>query len=190
MKKTLSLILAMALLFAMALPAAAETQTLTVNYSAPEATYVLTIPADQTITDSTPNNIGMVGVASSSNFFNRHLTVECQISEFKGATNSLVFPGFLAYHPKDGEADAIDGNGQSVMRSYCTESSDITDQAVALILEFNRVEGENGALVNQAHCGGVDVDFLWAHTYLSNNKAPSDTYKATITYTASVNVNS
>lgn len=196
MKKTLSLILATVLLFALALPAAADgqTQTVTVNYEAPETEYRLTIPANQTITDGVPNNIGMVHVTSSKNFFNQHLTVECQISQFKGANKNLVFPGFLAFHPQDGETDAIDGNGHSVMRDGNTESSSVTEQAQPLVLNFYDVTGEEGALEDKARCDGTDgpvyVDHLWAHVYLSGNKAPTDTYSATVTYTATVNVNS
>lgn len=194
MKKTLSLILALTLLFAMALPAAAETQTLTVTYSAPETTYTLTIPSNQTVTDNVHTNIGMVHVASSAYFFNQHLTVKCEISEFAGNNNKLVFPAFLAFLPEGANEGELSGNAHSVVRSGSSASSDVTDEAVPLVLNFYEVTGENGALADKAvsdtDSGSVQVNSLWAYVALSGNRAPSDTYTATVTYTASVNPNS
>lgn len=198
MKKTLSLILATVLLFALALPAAAEdndqTQKLTVTYTAPKTEYTLTIPANQTISDNTHCNIGMVHVTSSANFFNQHLTVECQISEFKGASNSLVFPGFLAFLPEGADEDALSGNAHSVMRNGSSASSQVSEEAVPLVLDFYEIAGEDGALADKAvsatNDGSVQVNSLWAYVALSGNHAPSDTYTATVTYTASVKPNS
>lgn len=194
MKKALSLILALTLLFAMALPAAAETQTLTVVYSAPETTYTLTIPSSQAVTDNVHTNIGMVHVASSANFFNQHLTVACEISEFAGSTNKLVFPAYLAFLPEGAEEGDLSGNAHSDFRDGSSESSSVTEEAVPLVLNFYEVTGENGALADKAVSdtdgGPVQVNSLWAYVTLSGNRAPSDTYTATVTYTASVKPNS
>lgn len=196
MKKTLSLILATVLLFALALPAAADeqTQTVTVNYEAPKAEYTLTIPQNQTMEDNTHSNIGMVHVTSSKDFFNQYLSVECQISEFKGQDTKLVFGGSMAFLP-DGGVDENDlcGNAHSVFRAGSTEDSAVTTEAVPLILAFRNVTGEDGHLedvaMSNTDSGPVQVDSLWAYVALSGNKAPTDTYTATVTYTASVKSN-
>lgn len=208
MKKTLSLILATVLLFAMALPAAADT-TLTINYIAPNRDYTLTFPASQSIEDGKLCNIGMVNISTTGDFRRYHVTVECQISQFVGREFGEHYPAYLAYHVNGDTSTYPDGslvvygNGHSVI--YAEDNTTVAQQAQPVTLNFyDVVKGETEdeyPLADKAWSvddtqyddgqGGhvAYVDSLWAHTYIIGNAGHTDTYEATITYTASCEFN-
>lgn len=199
MKKALSLILAMTLLFAMALPAAAagQTTTLTINYES-DAYYELIIPTDQVVQPGGHHKINtMVELGETRNLWGQHIDVECQISDFVGENHQKAYTGYLAALPAEfdtleDEGAFLTGNGHS---GYTDDNG--TYAASPLLLRFQNVQ-EDGSCLNTAVTPAanendetvwINVGSLWEACFLNNLGAPSDTYKATITYKASLNPN-
>ena len=173
MKKLTALLLALLLCTTLALPAAAETQTLTVEFeSAQNPTYTLTIPNNMSIESDKNNNIGMVSI-SGSELWGYHVDVSCTISPFVGEVRGVSSMGFLAYTIANGDmlGDCNSENGQSIDFTFWDVNEDGTIADIAKDAEWNQ------------------VDSLYAATYLDGVKAPSDTYKATVTFTSELVLN-
>ena len=171
MKKLLALALTLVLLSTMVLPAAAaETTTLTIEFEREAAGYTLVIPQNQIISSDEFVNIGMVTVSNSSDFYGRHLEVNLSMSDFTGATTNATIPAFLRVSDAEGNTAGESNNFN---------------------LSFYNVN-DDGTLTNEAFSDQADfmVHHLAVACYLDGNKAPTDTYTATITYTASVEFNS
>ena len=171
MKKLLALTLTLVLLSTMVLPvAAADTTTLTINFEREAASYTLIIPQDQAILSDEFVDIGMVSVTNSAEFYGRHLQVNLNMTDFTGATSNATIPAFLRV--SDGQG-GIAGNSNNFN------------------LFFHSVN-DDGSLNNDAYSDQAEfmVHNLVVACYLDGNKAPTDTYTATITYTASVEFNS
>lgn len=170
MKKLLALTLTLVLLSTMILPvAAANTTTLTIEYEQDPADYTLVIPQNQTIVSDKFVNIGMVSVTGTSNFYGRHLKVNLNMTDFTGATHKATIPAFLRV--SDGQ-EGIAGNSNNFNL-------------------FFRSVNDDGSLSNDAYSDQAEfmVHNLVVASYLNGVNAPTDTYTATITYTASVEYN-
>ena len=170
MKKLLALTLTLVLLSTMVLPVAADnTTTLTIEYEQDPAAYTLVIPQDQAIVSDEFVDIGMVSVTGTSNFYGRHLKVNLNMTDFTGATHGASIPAFLRV------SDGQEG---------------VADESNNFNLYFRSVN-DDGSLSNDAFSDQAEfmVNNLVVATYLEGNNAPTDTYTATITYTASVEYN-
>ena len=131
MKKVIAFVMAITIVFSMAIVASADgTTTLTTNV--PLATYTLNIPANQEITYGTTNkNIGQVRITDSVNFAkgkNVHVTVT--YTEFISSDVSTTIPFTLVcpYGPQDyytktlssGSVMKFLGNGALKVEEYAT----------------------------------------------------------------------
>lgn len=176
MKKILSLALAVMLLCTMALPASANSTTLTLEYtSSLNPSYTLSIPASTTITEANGfNNIGMVGISESADMYGRHIEVSCTISDFIGTETNTHVTAFLSYTLE------TDDNLCGVTNSL---------NGIPTVLSFNEVN-EDGTISslavdeNNAYVGSLHVG-----VYMDGNKAPSDTYTSVVTFTSNLVAN-
>lgn len=196
MKRALSLILALLLVSALALPAVAadNTTTVTVTYTAPETTYTLQIPSAVTATTEEFIKVGMPKVSSSTNFYNQHLDVTASLSPFVGQTNNQKYYTSIkvaCVNPDTGALEKDNGGNQVYLDGAIgTESADS-----AVTMTFQNVTG-GGALESDKAWVTMDdgnahflVDSLCVYNNLSGVHAPSDTYVATITFNAVVKAN-
>lgn len=166
MKRALSLVLALLLVSALALPAMAETTELTINY-APEIAYTLVVPNGQTITPGQQVDIGMVTLSDTKNFQGHYLDVTVTASQFVGQNTNNSYDSGLYWKDADGN---ICGDGGSYVLTFP---------------EIDEASGI-GALKNTAHLGENTVTQLGVQCYLNALGAPADTYKATVTFTGEV----
>ena len=167
MKRALSLILALLLISALALPAVAESTTeLTITYS-PGIEYTLVVPSGQNIAANQQVDFGMVTLTGTKNFQGHYLDVTVTASDFVGENTGNSYSAGMYYKNGDGE---LCGNGGPYVLTFP---------------EIDESSG-NGALKNNAHLGEDIVTALGVQCYLSGNGAPADTYKATITFSAAV----
>lgn len=169
MKRALSLILAVLLVSVLALPAMADSSSitdLTIVYS-PDIAYTLVVPNGQNIAANQQVDIGMVTLSNTKNFQGHYLEVTVTASQFVGQEMNYSYDAGLYY--KDGDGNFC-GNGGPYVLTF---------------LEIDS-ESDNGALKNTAHLGENTVTQLGVQCYLSGNGAPADTYKATVTFTGAV----
>ena len=170
MKKLLALTLTLVLLTTMILPAAAaDTTTLTIEYEQDPAAYTLVIPQDQTIVSDEFVDIGMVSVTGTSNFYGRHLKVSLNMTDFTGAAHGVTVPAFLRVSDGQGNIAGDSNNFNLYFRSV----------------------NDDGSLTTEAFSDQADfmVHNLAVASYVNGVNAPTDTYTATITYTASIEYN-
>lgn len=205
MKRALSLILALLLISALALPAvAAETingsTKVSVNYTSTiDTSYVMIIPGDVNVTDSTVEwiEVALPSFSHSTGFQNKQLKVTATVSAFKGATYNFEAPTFLGAGLLDpatgdklmGTADDgstyrlySNGNGASGENLYYKPVRNEDDTDAVLSTEACWVTDGNGAYNT--------VDCLAVYNNLGGYSAPTDTYNATITYTADILIGS
>ena len=98
MRKFIALVLAMTMVFSMAVVASAEnTTTLTTNV--PSATYTLSIPADQVVPFGTESmDIGIVKVTESAGFaVGKNLQVDFEYEPFSSPNVSTTIPYTISY---------------------------------------------------------------------------------------------
>lgn len=205
MKRALSLILALLLVSALALPAvAAETingsTKVSINYtSTVDTSYVMIIPGDVNVTDSTVEwiEVALPSFSSSTGFQNKQLKVTATVSAFKGATCNLEFPTFLAaglLDPTTGDKLMGTADDGSTYRLYSNGNG-----ASGENLYYKPVPNEDrtDAVLSTDACWVTDgngsyntVDCLAVYNNLGGYAAPTDTYNATITYTADILIGS
>ena len=103
MRKILSLTLAIMMVFSMTIMASAENTT-TLTTTVPDATYILNIPADQTIDfGATSTNIGEVSVTNASGFAEgKNLAVTITYDAFKCEGNSTTIPYTVLMNSPEG----------------------------------------------------------------------------------------
>jgi len=173
MKKFIALVLAMTMVFSMAIVASAASTT-TLTTTVPAATYTLNIPADQNVEFGTTKlNLGVVKVTDSENFaLGKDLQVTVTYSDFTSSTTNTTIPFSL----------------QECVSAYNT----VRDLASGGYITF---EGQSDGTVkqySQMYCGNVVIDYNDVDQLLlkmdSNDwgKALAGEYSATITFTAEV----
>ena len=184
MKKISALILALALL-ASALPAAFATNatpnTTTLTTTVPSASYVLNIPADQTITfGETRTYIGNVTVTDSKNF-----------ADGKNVAVTVEYAPFAA------EAEEI---GTTIPYTLCASSaassSDASNAKICVLESGEKMtfKGKSDGTVNELtefSPGAVGANFYMKNMYVSISsrdwgKALAGDYKSTITFTSEI----
>lgn len=185
MKKLSALILALALLVSV-IPAAyaanATPNTTTLTTTVPSATYVLNIPADQTITfGKTETHIGNVTVTDSTNFAegkNVDVTVEYAPFAAEAAEISTTIPYQLWQMAKV--------SGGQVSRSIASGKKMTfegkSDGTVAELTKFTATEGVGT---------GIGKTYTMDNLIVKINstdwgKALAGNYKSTITFTSEI----
>lgn len=178
MRKSTALLLALLLCCTMVLPAAAEegTQTLTVEYKMPDATFKFTIPSDMgpdKLKAQQQNDIGMFTVTEGGYFtWDQYVLVTATPTPFKD-TNGNELPL---------------GNGTNFGMHYKTATDDGTEAAFANYQWVVPNDGQGG-VTGEAHHVNADgpvVDQLVMGIWPSMTGVPFGTYTATITFTAEV----
>lgn len=205
MKRALSLILALLLVSALALPAvAAETingsTKVSINYtSTVDTSYVMIIPGDVNVTDSTVEwiEVALPSFSYSTGFQNKQLKVTATVSAFKGTTYNFEAPTFLGaglLDPSSGDKLMGTADDGSTYRLYSNGNG-----ANGENLYYKPVSNEDrtDAVLSTEACWVTDgngsyntVDCLAVYNNLGGHYAPTDTYNATITYTADILIGS
>ena len=173
MKKFIALVLAMTMVFSMAIVASAASTT-TLTTTVPAATYTLNIPADQNVEFGTTKlNLGVVKVTDSEIFdLGKDLQVTVTYGDFTSSTTNTTIPFSL----------------QECVSAYNT----VRDLESGGYITF---EGQSDGTVkqySQMYCGNVVIDYNDVDQLLlkmdSNDwgKALAGEYSATITFTAEV----
>ena len=168
MKKLTAILLALLLCSTLALPAAAAETELTITYERATPSYTLVVPQNQEVAADTQVNFGMVSVKDTANFWEYHLEVQVAASDFVGETTQRAYSAGLAYELSSG---GLSGDGSPFTLFFYNVAEDGTLASVAKDASNNEVSG------------------LYVQCYLDGLKAPSDTYKSTITYTAEAVLN-
>lgn len=166
MKRVTAFLLALLLCSTMILPIAAESinnsTTLTIEYERATPTFELVVPDGSTIEADKQVNYGMVSLQNTADFYGYHVDVTVTASDFVGEETKSAYSSMQYFVGNDG--------------ALCGDGSPFT-------ISFYDVQ-EDGTLSNKAVCGEHTVTALGVQCYLDGNRAPGDTYKATITFTA------
>lgn len=199
MKRALSLILAVLLISALALPAAATTvnnqTTVTVTHTAPPATYTLQIPRAVTATnDDEFIKVDMPKVSPSANFYGQHLDVTASLSPFVGQTNNQKFYTSIKVACVNPETGALekDNDGYQVYLDGAI-GTETADSAVTMtfqsVTEGGALESDKAWVTMADGNAHFLVDSLCVYNNLSGYHAPTDSYVATITFSAEIKAN-
>lgn len=207
MKRALSLVLALLLVSALALPAAAAetingSTKVSITYtSTVDTSYTMIIPSDVTVTDSTVEwiEVELPGFSSSTGFQNKQLKVTATVSAFKGATYNFEAPTFLGaglLDPSTGSQLTGTADDGTTYRLY-SNGNGASGENLYYKPVGNGNEEKPDAVLSKDACWVTDgngsyntVDCLAVYNNLAGYYAPTDTYNATITYTADVLIGS
>lgn len=181
MKKLSALILALALLVSV-IPAAyaanATPNTTTLTTTVPSATYVLNIPADQTVTFGVEKTyIGNVTVTDSKNFAegkNVDVTVEYAPFTAEAVEISTTIPYTLCQSTATGNDDV-----NSIRSLASGEKMTFIGKADGTVAEKTRF--------STANSGGISMESLMVRIRSTDwGKALAGNYKSTITFTSEI----
>lgn len=174
MKRTTALLLSILLLVTMVVPAAADTGTtaLTLNYTAPEPSFTMTVPADVHLTSDDVNQfkeLPMVTISASNLIVGQH-SVQVEAS----------WSGFIGF---SGE-ERINFGEDNFGMEYETEADGSNSAFELYKWIYPAVEGGG---VGPAHHGDADgpvVTKLLVGVY--PGECPYGTYTGTISFTATL----
>lgn len=179
MKKLLSLVLAMLMVFSMAIVASAENTT-TLTTTVPPATYTLNIPADQEIPfGTTSQRIGMVTITDSSSFaVGKNVRVSFENTPFTCPNTTTTIPvGIFGCYS---ELSYNSSPPQYITRTATFKENVLIFKGQSSGTVSNNAEAElNGQTRTVTNLGISMSSSAWG-------KALAGEYTATITFTAEV----
>lgn len=181
MKKLFAVLLVVAMLASMATVVSATENTTTLTTSVPTSSYVLNIPADQTVTyGETSKDIGNVTITNGENFAEgKNVEVTIVFSAFASESVSTTIPFTMraAYQSSSG-ANSNEVKSGSKLVFYGNKDMTVDEKATV-----NYEYKENGIDRKEK----VSVDTLKIYFYSGDwGKALAGEYTATITFTAEV----
>ncbi len=169
MRKILSLVLAVVMMFSMTIMASAANTT-TLTTTVPDAEYILNVPKDQTISfGATSTDIGEITVTDASGFaVGKNLNVTISFDAFKCNDTTTTIPYYILMDNPDGYGEAINVTSGTVVTFKGTANGNTNTHVMS--------EDNKYSLTQSI----VKIDSAdWG-------KALGGTYSSTITFSAEV----